>query len=159
MAAKSEVMQNQARVFRNDSWSVWILLIPGLILVSVGLLRSYSTTGSKNVAQPDINMNLCAETHTVHMSWENQRDTMPIQPNCWSETLYIPHEVTYTIQGTPGGTEVCFWLNERCAEIRTIGNGQNLDWGVYGPRDLAMRFRGGSGAVLIELTGHNNRRR
>ncbi len=153
MAAKGEVMSSagKARVFGNGAKSK-LVLFAGVLLISAGLAKNYLKAGQ-------VNANVCAGSQTVHLGWQHQRDTMPIRLDCWSETLYIPHGVTYTIQGTPGGTEVCFWLNDRCAEIRTIGNGQNLDWGVYGPRDLAMRFRGGSGSVLAELTGHNRRRR
>lgn len=76
------------------------------------------------------------------------------QKDCLSGAVYVPFNEKFLLDSLNGETKVCFWLNGRCARVKTIRKGENLDWESNLPAYSAMRFWGEPGTVKVEVVSY-----
>ena len=132
------------------------LLWIGFIFIGIGCVSAFWNRNSnprsdKSEASAVVT---CADSKIIHIDWQIPIAASKVSgSNCWTEPVFVPWSARYLIDGVPGTTEVCFWLNNRCEEIRMIHDGDNLDWKSAKLKYRAMRFRGNSGKVLVRLIG------
>lgn len=151
MAAKSEVTPEKARVFQNDSWPKKLLLVPGLLLPSIGLVRNYF--GNSSVSASPANEPICADAISYHFSITNRLVRANVHKDCLSGLIFSP-DISIGKIGidAPGSVRICLWNNDRCVSwVNTENNNSQEKQKKEIPQYSAIRLIGDEGVATFYL--------
>ena len=148
MTRKPETNSTQPLILRDRWWVKFLLIFPVLALMLPNLTRKNlfkETSPSKPIVCDD----------AVNASLEHRPNvSMYSYPDCWSGAVYVPSGERFNVkpESGPAEAEVCFWVNNQCAAVKTIRSGDNWDWKADLPRDSTLRFKSHpAGWVKIQL--------
>lgn len=161
MQSETQAVQEgliDGRVFR---WGLFLSL--GMILVGAIQLSCYGPSGGSGkkaiIARLPIRQSvswppICGNAENVRLYGIGDSVCVRKKKDCLSGVVYVPFNEKFLLDSLEGTTKVCFWLNGRCAKVRTIRKGENLDWGSNLPAHSAMRFWGDPGIVKVEVVSY-----
>lgn len=148
MAAKSEAVKSQVKVFRKDSWPKKLFLIPGLLLIFVGLSRYFLTVN--HVINDDL-VTCGGVSQKLSRAYPLVRQE--INQSCYSMVLIAPSAKSMVAVTPKKTADVCFWRKNRCVawmHIKDRGIVEMTNEEI--PRDYsAILLKGDPGEAVISL--------